>query len=201
MLKLLQLSIIFMLITFTACTDKVPFTPKKSSQNSALVYIYVPNEITASNNVDSTISYKLKIGGEPIQGYISDGSYMVFRMKPSNVTFHARKNSLFKHNVTVDVKKGRTYFLKISKLEDSDDFSFSQVKESLGEKEIVSTGLANSVKIDKKMINTNILRKTPTPTTATFSKTVEIQKAYELKEKGIVTAKEFNQLKQEILSK
>ncbi len=158
MLKLLNLSLLFTYFIFTACTDKIPFTPSKSLQDSALVYIYVPNEITSTDDTDSIISYKLKIENETIKGYIRDGEYMVFHIKPSNITFHATKNSIIKHNVQINLKKGATYFLKISKLVDNGDFSFHQIQKEKALKEISDTGLANSIKVDENIINENILK-------------------------------------------
>ena len=201
MLKLLNISLLLTSLFFTACADKIPFTPSKSLQDSALVYIYVPNEITATNDTDSAISYKLKIENETIKGYIRDGEYMVFHIKPSSTTFYAIKNSIVTHTVHLDLKKSSTYFLKISKLADNGDFSFHQIQEKKALQEITDTGLANSVKTDKKTINKNILKETPNKRTKPLSKIVEIQKAYKLKEKGILTENEFNKLKKEILSK
>ena len=201
MLKPLHFFLILTAFIFTACADKIPFTPSKSFQNSALVYIYVPNEVTSSDTTDSTASYKLKIGNEPIKDYIEDGEYMVFHIKPSNTTFYATTNSILTHSLQIDLKKGKTYFLKIAKLEDNSGFTFERIQKNKALKEIANTGLANSVKIDKKTINTNILQETPKKTTQTDSKIEEIQKAYKLKEQGILTEDEFNKLKKEILSK
>ena len=201
MLKLLNFSFIFIIFLFTACADKIPFTPSKNLQNSALVYIYVPNEVTSTDNTDSTVSYKLKIGNEPIKDYISDGEYMVFHIKPSSTTFYATKDAIITRSLRLDLKKNRTYYLKISKLSDNSDFTFQQIKKDIALKEIVNTGLANSVKVDKKRVNPNIINEKPKKETKAVSKIEEIQKAYDLKEKGILTQAEFNKLKEEILSK
>jgi hypothetical protein len=129
----------------------------------------------------------------------------------------------------LDLKAGQTYYLKIVDSQDGSAFDFVKVQSSEAKTEIALTGLAGSSEESPENIITELLnpktndesmevktavvpavvpvnsqtpvvRQTPIQVVP-MSKTDEIMKAYEMKEKGILSDEEFKTLKTNILDK
>jgi len=189
---LLLLSVILLLLT--SCATKKPFVQQKVLEKSALLYIYVPNQISLESEPDRDIDYKIKIGNELIDGYIRDGEYMVFNIKPSIAVVTVIKNAILKHTVTLELQAQKNYYIKILKNED-DEFQVLNIQEKEAFNEISKTGLSNSVLISDDEINKNIIKEDD----KNSSKLQKIERAIKLKKEGIITVEEFNVLKKEIL--
>ena len=104
----------------------------------------------------------------------------------------------------------KIYYLKITQYPDSFDFENMQNK-SIALTQIKKTGLNNSVYEDEKDIITKIIQpnqkeqkvkkvvKTQTKVTTNNDKMSKIKEAYKMKQDGLITEKEYNKLKREIL--
>ena len=200
MSKTLQLLLSILLLSiFTSCASKVPFKKQEPLKGNALLYLYVPNQVTDAPEVDTDASYSVKIGNERIPTSLTDGEFIFFNIKPSNTTITIEKNAILKHKLTLSLKANHTYYLKISKTDEGDNFTLEKISSSIALPQINKTVLAGSRLISKDEINTNIIKDKKKPAQA--SKVQEIEKVFELREKGIITQEEFQRLKEEILSK
>ncbi|MBU1657795.1 SHOCT domain-containing protein [bacterium] len=200
----ITLGLIFFGILFTACA-KIPFKEQAPLENAALVYIYVmPDE--GINDTNRKPSYKVSINNKQTKGVILMYEYMVFNLKPSQIDISATRADIETKTIRMDLKAGETYYLRVQSF--SDDFAkfeLAEVASSVGKKEIRSTDLAGSVDKQKEEVIEEILEplsvKSEESVLSSTSKTDEIQKAYKLKEQGIISEEEFNALKAEILAK
>lgn len=198
-----NLLLLFSLLLLSACADKVPFKEKQPLEDSSLVYIYILDAVGSDDSVLDG-KYAIRIDKKRIKQKIDQGEYMVFDMKPSALTISATKKEILEKTMSLDLKAGRIYYLKIVDAMDGDEFEFVEIDNAIAIKEIAKTGLSGSSKED---VITQIIKKddeTP-PLDAQkqdeISKTDEIQKAYDMKEKGIISEEEFQTLKNNILDK
>ncbi|MFT5835443.1 MAG: hypothetical protein ACI9RG_000332 [Sulfurimonas sp.] len=211
-LKILLLTITLLLIT--ACGSKMPFKTQTPLENASLVYIYVTSELGTGNNGES--DYKIRINNKPYMQRVKQGEYIALNLKPQKMTISATRKQIDEKVLNLNLKAGNIYYLKIIDNLEGGRFEFEKVSTALGDKEITETGLAgSSVESDENIITEFINPKdtgsvevkaaTVVPTTnqavAPISKTDEIMKAYDLKEKGIINDEEFKTLKINILSK
>ena len=209
MKKILTIAIIVLSILFTACGSKIPFVKQDPLKNSALVYIYFPVNVGESES-DSISDYTIRFNGKNIMERISSGEYMAFNLKPGNIAVSVVKKQIQEKEISLNFKANQIYYLKIMDNLDNGTFDFVRVNKRVAYKELLKTGLAGSSVEDEVSI-TNVFADTPKekavlaePTVQTISKISkmdEIQKAYEMKEKGILSETEFNSLKAEILAK
>jgi len=190
---LLLLSIILL---STACVTKKPFVEQKNFKESTLLYVYVPHTISSDDEVDRDCDYTLRIDNELIDGYIRDGEYMVFHLKPSTITLSAIKHAILEHKTTLTLQANKSYFVKILKIE-NDDFQIFSISRKNALKEIKKTKLAYSVENSKKEKNSKIIKNEQSDN----SKLEKVERANKLKKEGIITEEEFRILKKEILSK
>jgi hypothetical protein len=224
--KILLLSITLLLIT--ACGNKTPFKEQEPLENAALVYIYAPVQILSDENSNAP-EYSIRINNKPYMQRVREGEYIVLNLKPQAMTISATRKQVEEKVLDMDLKTGQIYYLKMLTL-DGGTFDFVQVKNSIASKEIASTGLAGSSEESQENIITEFVNpketetmqvkaastpvvapvvvpqaSTPRATTpqapASMSKTDEIMKAYEMKEKGILNDEEFKTLKTNILNK
>ena len=188
----------------SSCADKVPFTIEKPISNEGLVYIYVSQEVTDAPEVDRVEKYKIKIGKKSIEGYISDGEYKVFHIKPSNTVIEVTRDAILSHKLTLHVKENESYYLKIAKNSLS-SFSFQLINDKeKALQELHKMVLAGSVLEKDDSENTLIITKDKykkIQRDIKSNKIEQIKSAYKLKEDGIIDEKEFQKLKQEILDK
>lgn len=215
MKKVTALLLTAVLLFITGCGTRVPFKKQEPLENAALVYVYV----TPDGEFESDPQYKIRINNKRVDGYVRKDEYMILNLKPSkNLTISATKAQIEERSVKLSVQAGQTYYLKVQGGLGGGDFAFVNAGTSVGSKEITKMGLAGSVaegddnsfiselissSSDKqpsqevqapKVIQKTIIQKAA-------SKPDELEKAYNLKQKGIITDAEFNKLKAEILAK
>ncbi|WP_321779304.1 hypothetical protein [Sulfurimonas sp.] len=222
--KILLLLITLLLVS--ACGNKTPFKEQKVLEKAALVYIYANVEIR-SDDGSSDPEYSIRINNKPYMQRLKEGEYIVLNLKPQAMTISATKKQISEKVLKMNFKEGKTYYLKISSSEDG-IVNFEQINNSIGSKEITKTGLAGSSEESSENIITEFVNPkekesmevkaavapavvpVTTPQKVTLppavsspqvSKTDEIMKAFEMKEKGIVTDEEFKALKINILNK
>ena len=212
------------LLLFSACGNKTAFKLQEPLQNAALVYVYAKIKLDSSEGFNRG-EYSLRINNKPIMQRIKDGEYMVLNLKPQAMTISATKAQIQEVVLDLDLKAGETYYFKIVDSQDGSAFDFVKVKNSEAKTEIASTGLAGSSEESPENIITEFVNPKKTESmevvapvvvpvttqvpmakqtpmqTAPMSKTDEIMKAYEMKEKGILSDEEFKTLKTNILNK
>lgn len=206
--SLLILSLAFFAMIFIGCA-KVPFTAKAPIKDNALVYIYVV-EHDAFVEANRKPSYKVAINGKKTDGGISVQEYNAYDLKPTNIEFAISRADIEIKKLTLNLKPNETYYIKVKS--QSDDFGKFEVTQQTNEvaiKEIQKMYLAGAYEADRNKVITELIlptketqtnsQNTTQPTNST--KLEEIEKAHELKEKGILTQEEFDKLKQEILAK
>ena len=250
------------LLIFSACGNKVQFVEKEPLKDSALVYIYIPVHVSASDGTSST-DYAIRINNKPTLQRVEEGEFVSFNLKAEAMTISATKQEVMEKVLNMDLKAGQIYYLKIVDDMAAGDFEFFEVLGADALKEIAQTGEAgtnvesadNIINVftddDKKdevvktqtmteaevdaMIEKKLSEKTTAQATAvssasapssnsvpliapisdtpkveakhssvkkaTTSQTDEIMKAYEMKEKGILSDAEFKAIKANILNK
>jgi hypothetical protein len=191
-------------LLFSGCA-KIPFSEQEPLQDAALVYLYVDYD-NGTNDNSRNPAYKISIDGKPLEGYVGIYEYLYLNLKPQVVEITATRQSIEKQSITLDLEAGETYYLKVQSF--SDDFakfSIKEVPESVAMKTLPDTKLANEyAKEDEDVIEALIeplhdKEQAEVVAPATTSKTDEIQKAYEMKEQGVLSQEEFEKLKAEIL--
>jgi len=215
MKKVTALLLMVVLLFIAGCGTRVPFKKQEPLKNAALVYVYVAPD----GEFESDPQYKLRINNRRVDGNVRKGEYMILNLKPSkNMSISATRGQIQEKDLKLDIQVGQTYYLKVQGGLDGGDFNFSNVGNRVGSKEIEKMGLAGSIAEDDensfiselissssqkkpsqevqpaKIIEKTIIQKP-------VSKPDELQKAYDLKQKGILNDAEFNKLKAEILAK
>ncbi|MDO8454398.1 MAG: hypothetical protein Q7S59_07505, partial [Sulfurimonas sp.] len=159
--------------------------------------------------------FNIRINNKRYLQRIRSGEYMAFDLKPEAMIISATRAQIEEKAVQLDLKAGQIYYLKIRDNLDGGRFEFEQMSEEAAAKEIVKTGLAGSSEESRNNIITEFVNSKedtsvkvePTITTQPIadtnapSKSDEIEKAHNLKEKGILSEEEFKALKNEILAK
>lgn len=213
MKKILVLSLLLLIgIIFSACGSKSPYVEQKPLEGAALVYVYV-----ASQNVTDSIkehAYKIKVNGKNVEGYVKADEYIALDLKPGNVEVSAIRADVEAQSVSLTLNAGDVHYLKIKSYSDAfAKFDILKAQDVVAKKEIVKTVDARSKNIIEKEIEDTAsvfadkqesVKEQNVQNTAvrqSLSKTDELEKAYSLKEKGIITEEEFKTLKSQIISK
>jgi len=212
-MKKIQILLISLgMLLLSACGSKIPFAKQDPLPNAALVYVYQPSNIGSEDNAN-TSDYNIRFNGRRVMERISSDEYMVFNVKPEHVEISAVRKQIEEKTITLDLKAGQTYYLKIIDNMDGDNFDFVRMNKRDAYPELTKTGLAgSSVENEENIINVFIDKPKKeavvvapitqsAPAVSKVSKMDEIQKAFEMKEKGILSDDEFKALKAEILAK
>ena len=225
--KIILLTVILLVVT--GCGTRVPFKEKEPLANAALVYIYVKENL-ASDDTLGTSKYKVRINNKQTEGRLQSNEYMSFNVKPQTIKFSATRTQVEEKIVTLDIKAGNIYYLRIIGNLDGGKFEMNKVSNSVGRDEIKVTGLSGSTAIEVDNLLTELVNedeaiivedkpikvkdetpivkeKNDIPTKSAYkqvnsmSKLDEIQQAYKLKEQGILTDEEFKTMKTKIIEK
>lgn len=216
MKKILVLSSLLLIgIVFSACGSKSPYVERKPLDDAALVYVYVASQSGVSDN-NRDHAYKIKVNGKNVEGYIKADEYMALDLKPGNVEITAIRADVEAQSIKLELKAGDVNYLKIKSYSDAfAKFDIIKSQSIVAKKEIVKTVDAASKNIiekeiegvsvfaqKKEPVKESVVQSTTTPAiSAPVSKTDELEKAYKLKEKGIISEEEFKTLKSQIITK
>lgn len=197
---------------FTAC-GKIPFEKQKPMSSAALVYVYITID-SGINDTNRMPDYVVGINGKNTEGSIEYGTYKYFNLKPGQVTISATRSDVEKQEIELTLDAGKTYYLRVKSF--SDDFAkfeITRVNSNEAYPELKDTTLADKFEKSENMISELISSSSDEPevlkekavevkeASQSTSKMDEIQKAYDMKEKGMLSEAEFNALKSEILAK
>ncbi len=198
-IQILLLSLALLLIT--ACGKRVPFAAQEPLQNAALVYLYVSQDVGSDEEALDSY-YKVRINNKKVDGKVRSGEYMVFNLKPNATTISVTRGAIIEQALKLQLQAGETYYLKVRGNLENDAFKFIEVSNSVGLNEIAKTGLAGSMAVEEDSIITEFVgsnEEKDAESSHQLSKTDEIEKAYKLKERGIISDEEFQALKTNIL--
>ncbi len=179
-------------LVLISCAQKQPFAPATVSKEGALVYLYRP--LVHGHN---TPTYRLNVDDEKIPYILGGGEYAPVYVKAGHAKFRAVANGILEQSIALDLQKHHTYFIRILPQENG-TFTMQKIAEDPALHEISQTFLSGSelaIDADKKKL---IPRTTP-QTSASVSD--EIAKLYGMKKEGIITDKEFRQLKAKIIAR
>jgi hypothetical protein len=186
---------------------KVPFKPQEPLADASLVYIYVV-EHDGFVEANRKPSYKVAINGKKTDGGIMVQEYKAFDLKPTAIEFGISRADIEIQKIDLNLQAGQTYYLRVkSHSDDFGKFEVVHVKDAVGAKEIQKMYLAGAYEADRNKAITELIlpekeaKQTVIVQESKTSKTEELEKAYALKEKGILSEEEFTKLKQEILAK
>ena len=198
--QLLVLSIVLLFIT--ACGDRVAFKPQEPLSNAALVYVYV-SPYSELIEGEYTSYYVIRINNKRLDARLYKNEYIALDVKPGKTTFSATRAEIEEKSLSVNLEAGHIYYLRVTGDLEDGSFKFEHVSNAEGSKEIKTTGLSGSMVNSPEYIVTELVENDTDEKkeTSSLSKTQEIEKAYALKEKGIISQKEFEQLKADILAK
>lgn len=213
MKKIFVLSSFLLLgLLFVGCGSKSPYVERKPLDNAALVYVYVVSQSGVSDNNREHL-YKIKVNGKNVEGYVKTDEYMALDLKPGSVEISATRADVEMQSIKLELKAGDVNYLKIKSYSDAfAKFDIVKSQEIIAKKEIVKTVDATSKSvIEKEIEGTSVFadkKETPKESAvqsvsqvAPASKTDELEKAYKLKEKGIISEEEFKTLKTQIITK
>ncbi len=210
MKKIKALLIATLLLFISGCADKVPFKAQEPLENASLVYIYMPNQSEAVENY-SYQDYDIRINGKRAEQKIKSGEYVAFHLKPNFVVLSVVRAQIEEQVVDLNLKAGETHYLRVRGNLENGRFAFEKVADKTGIKEIAKTGLAGSVMEDVDSAINELIEVVGSekeaqtmqiaPSQTSVSKTDELEKAYKLKEQGIITEEEFKTLKTQIITK
>jgi len=196
-MKKILMSLLLISTLFVGCA-KQPFQEKKPEPKAALVYTYVVED-DGVNDTDRNPCYKVHLGEEYTNDCMNVGEYMAFDVKPGNVDFNIARANIEIQTVSFNLVAGETKYLRIQSF--SDDFAKFNVVDtepSDALNELKHTVLVGSY-VKKDIGPSKLIA--PKEDSRVVSKSDELEKAYKLKEKGILSEDEFNKLKSEILAK
>lgn len=175
---------------FTSCT-KIPFVAKQAPADKALVYIYV----AAPEGVDDSVNYPkytIKQDAKFLETDIGDLEYIVLELDPTKTKFTAIRAEIEMQDLALELKAGNVYYLRIRSYSDEfAQFDFEPLQSIIALEEIKQAKNAISQKeLDEKESQQVQISQT---------KAQKIRDAHQLKVEGILTQKEFEKLKAEIL--
>ena len=195
MKKLLQLTItIITAIFIIGCASKLPFKEQLPLKDSALVYVYV-KQVVLSEDGSAIAKFKLMVDDKLIDIILDENEYTPIDLKPQKVDISATKDALITKKVTLDLSSGNVYYLRVTPTEGS-DFNFEAINTLVAQEEIKKTLLHGSSIEDNNAV---VLKVKKVEEVVIKSKIQQIKEANQLKIDGILTQKEFERLKSDIL--
>ncbi len=198
-IQIFLLSIVLLFIA--ACGEKVAFKAQEPLSDAALVYIYVsPYSELIEGGYSSY--YVIRINNKRLDERVYTNEYIALDVKPGKTIFSATRAEIEEKKLTLNLEAGHIYYLRVTGDLEDGSFAFERVSENIGAQEIKTTGLSGSMVNSQEYVVTELVENDDdTKGTPSLSKTQEIEKAYALKEKGIISQKEFEKLKADILAK
>lgn len=193
-------TVAFLSIVFTACADRTPFKEQEVLKDTALVYVYIAKTVSTDDNFhDDPLS--IKIDDKTLTPKIMQNEYIAYNLKPRSITISAIKGAVLSQEIKLDLKPSQVYYLRVKNSSNSDSFTFEKMNQVVGLQEIAKTTVAGSNFIFKDNDKIEGLVETTPDNKATRTKADEIQRLYDMKEKGILSQEEFETLKAKVIKK
>jgi hypothetical protein len=199
-MKKILLFTVFVAIFNFGCAKKLPFKEEEPIKNTSLVYIYALKNVSSDENLNEDSTYVIKIDDKKINQRLAIDEYMKFDIKPGKVKFSALKDGIFERSVKFDAKPNKIYFIKLEQKNDMFSLSLQNKQEALPL--ISKTHLSNAIDVEEKDMVTKVLDtdEGQKSNESSFDKKLKkIKEAYEMKQQGIITEKEYQKIKRDIL--
>jgi len=197
---ILIITVAFLGIILTACADRTPFKEQEVLKNKALVYVYVVKTVsTDDSSYDEP--YSIKIDDKPITPKIMQSEYIAYDLQPIKIKFSAIKGAAVSKDIELDLKPQDVYYLRVKGSQEDESFSFEVVQSKTALKEIAKTGVAGSNFIFENEDKPEGVIETTPKQIEPKSSADEIQRLYDMKEKGILSQEEFDTLKAKVINK
>ena len=114
------------LLLLTACGSKIPFAKQEALPDSSLVYVYLPSSISDDENSNES-DYNIRFNGRRVMERISSNEYMAFNVKPELVEVSVVRKQIEEKSISLDLKVGQIYYLRIEDNLDGNNFDFVRV--------------------------------------------------------------------------
>jgi len=199
MKKSKQFLFTIILFAFLGCADRTPFKEQEPIKNSALVYVYTLKSVSANEDYNYA-PYTISIDNKIETPKLMQSEYAIYDLKPKELVISARKNVLIEKDVKLNLEAGNIYYLKIKENLDDESFSFQRIDETNALQEIAKTGLVGSNYIFENDDKVERVSEKTSDTNELKAQTDEIQRLYDMKEKGILTQEEFETLKAKVIN-
>ncbi|MEE8588112.1 MAG: SHOCT domain-containing protein, partial [Sulfurimonadaceae bacterium] len=210
------LAILLITLLLAGCA-KTPFKAHEPLANAALVYVYVAMD-DGINDTERNPYYKVGLNGKNVKDGMLTNEYMAFNLKPETVVISAIRANIEKQELTLHLKAGETRYLKVQSFSDDfGKFSFEEVSSEVGAKEIANTRaaveekkeddyisvLVESISSDEEENATVVKEDVAGKDTAKSEQNDadELERLFELKEKGAITQEEYETLKAKVINK
>jgi hypothetical protein len=188
------------LISINGCADRTPFKEQEALIDTALVYVYAVKTVSIDDS-SYDAPYAIKIDDKAVTPKLMQSEYVVYNLKPRDVKISAVKGAALSRDVNLELQSQKSYYLRVKGSQEDESFSFELVDSQKALKEIAKTGLAGSNFIFKDEDKPEGLIETTPDNKKTRTEADEIQRLYEMKEKGILTQEEFKTLKAKVIDK
>ena len=208
---------IFLITLLLAGCAKAPFKAQEPLANAALVYVYVAMD-AGVNDTNRNPYYKVGLNGKNTKGGMVTNEYMAFNLKPETVLISTTRADIEKQELTIQLQAGETRYLKVQSFSDDfGKFSFKEVSSEVGAKEIAKTRaavedkkeadyidvLVESVSSDEEenaaIVKEDVSEKDTVKSAQ--SNADELERLFELKEKGAISQEEYETLKAKVINK
>ena len=210
------LTILFLTLVLAGCS-KTPFKEQEPLENAALVYVYVLVD-DGVNDTDRNPYYKVGLNGKNVKGGMLTNEYMAFKLKPEKVEVSVTRADIEKQELTLQLQAGESRYLKVQSFSDDfGKFSFEEVNSEVGAKEIADTRAAVEDKKEDDYIsvlidsisseeeeNAAVVKEDAAEKDIKKSEQSdanELERLYELKEKGAISQEEYETLKSKVINK
>lgn len=209
-------TIILITLLLSGCS-KTPFKAQEPLANAALLYVYVGMD-DGVNDSNRNPYYKVGLNGKNVKGGMLTNEYMAFNLKPETVEVSVTRAEIEKQTLTLHLKAGETRYLKAQSF--SDDFGkflFKEMSSEVGAKEIANTRAAVEDKKEDDYIsvlvdtisseeeeNAAVVKEDAAEKDKKKSEQSdanELERLYELKEKGAISQEEYETLKSKVINK
>ncbi|MBD3824866.1 MAG: SHOCT domain-containing protein [Epsilonproteobacteria bacterium] len=197
MKKLLSLLILgSVMLLGLGCATKTPFIEAKVSNDKATLYVY-----RKFNGFDMSSAYRLYINDKLVKDSLMGDGYMPFSVDAGKVNVRVYRDIINQHTLTLDAQAGRSYFIACESSADTGAFDMMLQSADIAGREITSTYYYTEAKKSEYFPSFEDSKEENNTKKETRSDSDEIQRLFEMKEKGIITEDEFATLKAKVLSK
>jgi hypothetical protein len=200
---------VVLMLFYTGCAPRPEYKPSVQKSDKTLLYVYCLEAVKSSD-----YSYDIRVNDMPQPLVLRDNGYLVFELDSKDITVSACNSEdvagiLDRDTIVLkNVEKGKSYYVKavIGEGEKIDLVVLDSLK---AKKEIKNTVLYDQDENTFHLFNNDadkvsgpaVIGSDTASSPAPGSDAQEIEKLYELKEKGAISDDEFRRLKKKIIEK
>lgn len=187
------------LVLMSGCAERTPYAETAVEAGKAVVYVYRPESYANETKV-----YDVVIDGQ-IKGKLYDNGYLAVELEPGTTALSVRNSDALMATLEsatidlVDVRSGSAHYVKVD-VAVQDAFSAKAVSAQTAKGEIAKTVLYDP---DAKKINlyaSGAQKREAEPVQPKASSVEQLEKLYELKQKGALSDEEYAKMKAKIIA-